>query len=147
VTATVVAVVQIVRLLVVFLHRFYVSGHEDKVFDAYFYTYVLAHRRTILAEKPKMETEDKQWRAEFVETYRHLREHGNSAFIFLLEIVLAALAYCVITKPDQSPTHQLSAIGLLFAVWALPSIFVHLLAQQLERRFSRYDLKARTETE
>jgi hypothetical protein len=94
-------------------------------------------------EKSEGESTDKQWRKEFMETYRHLREHGNSAFILLMEIALAALAYCVIAKPGQSPTHQLAAIGVLFAVWATPSMFVHLISQHLERRFSRYDLKIR----
>jgi len=144
VSASIVAAIQFVRLGIVFFPRFKVKGHEDPVFEAYFYSYVMAHRRT---EKPDSETETKEWRGEFMETYRHLREHGNSAFIFLLELALAALTYCVITKPGQSPTHELGVVGLLFAVWALPSIFVHLLAQQLERRFSRYDLKLRNDTE
>jgi hypothetical protein len=142
--ALIVAAVQLIRLWIVFSHRFTVQGHEDPVSSAYFYAYVLAHRRTVLAEKPENETKNKEWRKEFIETYRHLREHGNSAFIFLLELVLAALVYCVITKPGQSSTHQMGAIGVLFAIWALPSIFVHLLAQHLERRFSRYDLKIRS---
>jgi hypothetical protein len=146
-TAFVVAALQFVRLGIVSSHQFSVRGHEDPVSEPYFYAYVLAHRRTLPAEKPSAETDDKKWREEFVESYRHLREHGNSAFIFLLELTLATLAYCVITKPGQSSTHQLGALGLLFAVWAVPSIFVHLLAQQLERRFSRYDLKIRTDTE
>ncbi len=86
------------------------------------------------------------WRQEFMDTYRHLREHGNSAFIFLLEIALAALAYCVITKPGQSAAHQLAAIGWLFAIWAIPSALVHLHGQLLERRFSRYDQKLESAT-
>jgi hypothetical protein len=32
-----------------------------------------------------------------------------------------------------------SAIGALFALWASPVLFVHLLGQLLERRFSQYD--------
>ena len=74
-----------------------------------------------------------------MDTYRHLREHGNSAFIFILEIALASLAFCIITKPGQLPVQQLGAIGTLFAVWAVPSAFVHLLRQHLERRFSHFD--------
>jgi hypothetical protein len=30
-----------------------------------------------------------RWRRDLIDTYRHLREHGNSAFIFVLELVLA----------------------------------------------------------
>jgi hypothetical protein len=144
ITASVVAIVQLSRLVIVFFPHFTAPGHEDPVNAPYFYAYVLAHRRVDSVEMPEGETQDLKWRDEIVETYRHLREHGNSAFIFLLELVLAALAYCVITKPGQSPTHQLGAVGLLFAIWAFPSAFVHLVAQHLERRFSRYDLRVRT---
>jgi predicted membrane protein len=80
-----------------------------------------------------------EWRRDLVATYRHLREHGNSAFIFLFELALAGLVFCVITKPGQWATQQLAAIGSLFTVWALPAVFVHFLGQHLERRFSRYD--------
>jgi hypothetical protein len=150
-TSFVVAAVQLRRLWVTFFYRFTVKGHKDPVSTAYFYTYELTHRRGIPAEETEEDDEEgtivtkkNLWRQEFMDTYRHLREHGNSAFIFLLELALAALAYCVITKPGQSSTHQLGAIGLLFAVWATPSVFVHLLAQHLERRFSRYDVRLRT---
>jgi hypothetical protein len=81
------------------------------------------------------------WRQELISTYRHMREHGNSAFIFLLELALAALVYCVITKPGQTAPQQLGATAALFAIWAAPSVFVHLLGQHLERRFSKFDNK------
>lgn len=75
---------------------------------------------------------------EYIETYKHLREHGNSAFIFVLELVLATLVYCV-TIPSECATKQLSAIGLLFAIWALPAVSAHLMGQYLERRFSHFE--------
>jgi hypothetical protein len=151
VTASIVGTVQLVRLWMVLSHPFQAKGHIDPVSSAYFYAYELAHRRVISADRDAAapddrkdaEPDDTRWREEIIETYRHLREHGNSAFIFLLELTLAALTYCVITKPGQSPTHQLAAIGWLFAIWAIPSVFVHLLSQHLEHRFSRYDSKLR----
>ncbi|MGA9799389.1 MAG: hypothetical protein WBQ68_10290 [Terriglobales bacterium] len=159
-TSLIIAAVQLRRLWIVASHRFDVRRHGDLVSPAYFYSYVLAHRRglPVLEEVretagptdstpakpeylPEEDEEEKEeikttrsrtnlWRKEFMDTYRHLREHGNSAFIFLLEVVLAALTFCVITKPGQSSEHQLAATGLLFAIWATPSVFVHLLAQQ-----------------
>jgi hypothetical protein len=169
--------IQIGRLWIVLSNRFTPKDHGDVVSSAYFYSYILAHRRGIPAvqtgstsnsagtaqnlfddeEKHNLpyETEEAAeitttknqtnlWRKEFIDTYRHLREHGNSAFIFILEIALATLTYCVIAKPEQLkpeelPSHKLGEIGVLFAIWATPSIFVHLLSQHLERRFSRYD--------
>lgn len=176
IAACIVSGVQVGRLWFVLSHRyrFSIKGHGDLVSPAYFYSYVLAHRRGLPAVKetevkgpasenstsvaeglPDEEEEEEEeitttrsrtnlWRKEFMDTYRHLREHGNSAFIFLLEIVLAALVYCVIAKPGQSPAHELGAVGFLFAIWATPSVFVHLLAQHLERRFSRYDQKLKS---
>ncbi|MGH9494277.1 MAG: hypothetical protein ACRD3B_04705 [Candidatus Sulfotelmatobacter sp.] len=140
--------------------------------EAYYYSYILAYRRGIPVFEIKSEAafrpaksnsdigseEDPEkittirntenlWRREFMDTYRHLREHGNSAFIFLLELVLAGLVYCVVSKPGQTPSRELSGVGLLFGIWAVPSAFIHLLAQHLERRFSQYDQKLKTEVE
>jgi hypothetical protein len=155
-----------------------VKHHTDPVSDAYFYSYVLTHRRGIPVEETTKETrhpssgsgagttssslltteqedEDEEsktvlshtnlWRREFMDTYRHLREHGNSAFIFILELGLAALVFSVIAKPNQTGAAEVAAIGILFGIWAVPSVLVHLLAQHLERRFSRYDQKLRSE--
>jgi hypothetical protein len=74
-----------------------------------------------------------------MDTYRHLREHGNSAFIFLLELGLAALVYSLIAKSDKSAPEQLGVIAVFLAIWAVPAVFVHLIGQHLERRFSHYD--------
>lgn len=151
-TAAVFSAIQLVRFWKTFFPRFAVKGHADPVSPAYYYSYVLAHRRGIPAEETETDedgtlTKSKNlWRQEIMDTYRHLREHGNSAFIFVLELALAALSYCVVTRPGQSTGHLFGALGLLFAVWAVPSVFVHLLAQYLERRFSRYDLEIRTAT-
>jgi hypothetical protein len=170
VAAALISSIQLRRLWFSLSHPFRVKEHGDRVNKAYFYSYVLAHRRGIpvveetQASKPEQnvhqlpsdsdeETEEvtttrsrtNSWRKEFMDTYRHLREHGNSAFIFLLEIVLAGLAYCIVSKATQHPGRMLAEIGLLFGIWAIPSAFVHLLAQHLERRFSRYDQKLKSE--
>lgn len=171
-TVCIFAAVQIARICVVLFHRFKVKEHGDTVNHAYFYSYVLAHRRGIPVQKTEREVHSQQasrgsslttekededeetktvlshtnsWRQEFMDTYRHLREHGNSAFIFILEIGLAALVFCVLSKPNQSSPQEISAIGVLFGIWAAPSMLIHLLAQHLERRFSRYDQEPRSE--
>ena len=74
---------------------------------------------------------------EITSSYRHLREHGNTAFILLLEIILAGLIGCIISsKFFVSPSQQLSAVGVLVSIWILPSVFVHLVGQYLEQKFS-----------
>ena len=153
-------VIEFTRMGLVFFRRIEVRGTSGTVSPAYGYAYALARRRGIPAKQETTEvpppsqqatnTDDLDdeglttirrdaWRQEYMDTYRHLREHGNSAFIFLLEIVPASLAFCIVTKPGQLPAQQLGAIGILFAVWAVPAVFVHLLGQHLERRFSHFD--------
>lgn len=82
------------------------------------------------------------WRREFIDTYRHMREHGNSAFIFVLELTLAGLCYLLLVAyRSESASFQLSLLGILFALWAIPAVFIHLVGQHIERRFSWYDRK------
>ena len=110
---------------------------------AYGYACTLAKRRGLQKET---QTEalinnkqgSMQWGRDLMETYRHMREHGNSGFIFLLELILAGLAYCIVDN-ELSKYHKISAVGILFAFWTFPAALVHMLAQHLERRFSHYD--------
>jgi len=72
------------------------------------------------------------------DSYRHLREHGNSAFIFVLEIILCVLSYLVLTD-EGVISSQLGSIGrltLVWVIWSAPAVLVHLAGQHLERRFS-----------
>lgn len=136
------------------------SGKESKIFA---YTYSLARRRGIAEELTitKQNTPDQKdeetgdkfdeesewqkktvWRKEFIDTYRHMREHGNSAFIFVLELILAAFCFCLLKAFwQESAEFKLSAIGILLSLWALPALSVHFLGQHIERRFSLYDKK------
>lgn len=149
--------IQFVRLYQAICRSVQMGGLSGSVSQAFAYAYALARRRGIPEETSSSKNWDDEpnestefggevttsrtiaWRREFVETYRHLREHGNSAFIFLFEIALAALVYSVIKKQGQTPVQQMGAIGTLFAIWAFPSIFVHFLGQHFERRFSWFD--------
>lgn len=146
VLAVIVVIVQVTRLWIAISPRIIVDGLDGDVSPTFGFTYALARRRGVTENLSSVQSDATiredwrdDWRQDFIATYRHMREHGNSAFIFLLELALAALTYCVITKPGQSPQQQLGAIGALFAVWALPAVLVHLLGQHLERRFSRFD--------
>lgn len=85
--------------------------------------------------------EESRWQREFIDSYRHMREHGNSGFIFGLEIILAATCYGIVRLPNLSGPEVLSVLGALFALWSVPAVFVHLLGQHLERRYSIFDRK------
>ncbi len=117
------SVVQVARICMVWKSK-------NGITLVYGYASALAKQRTLSGEA---------WRQDLLETYRHLREHGNSGFIVLLELALAGLAYWIVVNHELSASQKLSAVGILFAFWAFPAALVHLLAQHLERSFSRYD--------
>jgi hypothetical protein len=83
--------------------------------------------------------EESRWQREFIDSYRHMREHGNSGFIFALELALAAACYGIVRLPESDGPEVLSVLGGFFALWSLPAVFVHLLGQHLERRYSIFD--------
>lgn len=83
--------------------------------------------------------EESRWQREFIDSYRHMREHGNSGFIFTLELALAAACYGIVRLPRLDGPEVLSVLGALLAMWSVPAVFVHLLGQHLERRYSIFD--------
>ncbi len=141
------------------LERKEIRGLKAETSNVYGLAYALAKRRgiiekTITSSSPavpfdenefyqeeKKEQEVSCWQKEIVDTYRHMREHGNSAFIFFLELVLSSICYIVISDHSLSAHKQVSIIGCLFAIWAIPAVSIHLLGQVMERRFSLFDRK------
>lgn len=67
---------------------------------------------------------------EYIESYRHLREHANALLIVLLEIVLAILLY-------YSPQRMW---GYEICGWILPGALIYFFAQLMENRFVRFEL-------
>lgn len=70
------------------------------------------------------------------ESYRHLREHGNTAFIVLLEVALCPVVL-VSLHNDEGYLYMQYVVPVLL-IWVLPSVFVHWYAQHIERRFSLF---------
>lgn len=161
VTFTLVQVLRVHRVLTLEIS---IQGVNGKVTAAFAYTYSLARRRGLIEQSETRQSKAQQssgasipdelvfdssaekkeitrWRREVIDTYRHLREHGNSAFIFILELLLAGACYGIVTLDAINATAKMSLIGILFAVWAAPSMLVHFLAQAIERRFSWFDLR------
>lgn len=152
------SILQILRVLKA-LRQQSIKGFKGNTSLVYGYAYTLAKRRGVVetkttttkqsAEEEEFSNEEisehktSQWQRELVETYRHMREHGNSAFIFFLELVLAALCYLVLSYGGYDAQQQISLIAILFAIWALPAVAIHLLGQVIERRFSWFDRKGK----
>jgi hypothetical protein len=80
---------------------------------------------------------------EYIETYRHMREHGNSFAIVLMEIflaliLLAAIQLAVISKTVFQNDHDMNLnfgyiIFSVIAVWVLPGFSVWNWGQRLEK--------------
>ena len=143
------------------LHLINSHGSTGLVSKIYAYTYALARRRGEVEElrttrrsvppqaarsdvRRRGEERESQkrlsWRREFIDSYRHMREHGNSAFIFVLELNLAGLCYLLLAAfKTHGAQYQLSAVAVLLALWGIPAMFVHFIGQHIERRFSWYD--------
>lgn len=81
--------------------------------------------------------------AEIVESYRHLREHGNSFAIVLCEICLGSLLL-VVSTPSTSASQLFGGgdgmawgIALITFLWVIPAACIWLIATGLERRFMK----------
>jgi hypothetical protein len=124
--------------------RLEVEGKENASI-AYAYLRFLAERRGITRKNATNEDEEmtKETEKEVVETYRHLREHGNTALIVLLEFALCPILFIVLGSPSD-PRRQIGAhdpqgdilLSLILVFWIFPSVCIHGFAQHLERRFS-----------
>jgi hypothetical protein len=83
------------------------------------------------------------------DSYRHLREHGNSFFIVLLEILLGFVLISVGTfGPTASVNLRIIEDTLLLyisiiMIWIVPAALVWLVGTLLERRFSGADAEPR----
>ena len=98
---------------------------------AYAYLIILSKRRGIVSERTTVTTPSQpneqgdedavsgesvkeevelRWQKEFLDSYRHMREHGNSAFIFILEITLAGVCYGIVALWPADGVKALSLI-------------------------------------
>lgn len=83
---------------------------------------------------------------ELVDSYRHLREHGNAFFVVFLELVLGLGLYvankvsifhsAVAATPtiDDTPTHLMQTL-ILVLLWIVPATYVWTIGCLLERKF------------
>lgn len=68
---------------------------------------------------------DKKQIDEYVESYRHLREHGNAFFVIPLEIILG----CALFKVSS-----ISHAAIIIFVWVIPAVTVWFMATYLESK-------------
>lgn len=124
--ATIAAWILLAIIVVVGLLPFFWSM-PDQSHITKFYSW-LSGRRAVGSRSPKENDQSVAERAastrEFMESYRHLREHGNAYLIVILNILLA----CVLSV---APTIQF--VALIICFWTLPAAMGWFVATKLER--------------
>lgn len=108
------ALFAIVVLIQFILLTFSLLGHGNATHSYYL---SLVHARSHDSEPAR----------QYVESYKHLREHGNAFFILLFEVVLGIVL-------TAAPAPQVALIALL--VWSVPAGFVWVIGTVLEYRFA-----------
>lgn len=83
---------------------------------------------------------------ELIDSYRHMREHGNAFFILFAECIFFGYVYgCQYliyrTKGEEFPTteYQLGWSALAAIVWILPGVAAWFIATSIEHKFSGWD--------
>lgn len=71
---------------------------------------------------------EKPWVSQYVESYRHLREHGNATAILVFELLLAFVLYSV--------CNFAYAVAVML-LWLLPSTYTWIIGSTLESRLVR----------
>ncbi|EGV37460.1 hypothetical protein l11_12130 [Neisseria weaveri LMG 5135] len=116
------------------------------VFSLYqiYYLYKVSSTRLGFSYAKRL-TQVRNGQKDFVESYRHLREHGNTALIILFEILLAAVLYVVLSfevKPNYPNLSKkyidLSMVSIILFIWVAPATLVYFYGQFLERKLSQF---------
>lgn len=69
---------------------------------------------------------------EFIESYRHLREHGNAFFIVLLEIALAIPIFMIVSLPSPKMEMKIALMLIVAFLWLSTGMLCWFLANSLE---------------
>jgi hypothetical protein len=70
--------------------------------------------------------------AGYVESYRHLREHGNSFFIVVLQFLLATPIFIFVSKSGINSEDAIRSLCLIIFIWVLPAATIWAFGNKLE---------------
>ena len=75
---------------------------------------------------------------DITDSYKHLREHGNTALIILLEILLAFFLYFSLRFERENEFMDFSIVSIILIIWVFPAALVYFYGHLLERNFSEF---------
>ena len=87
--------------------------------------------------KVKNREKDVNYIKEITDSYKHLREHGNTALIILLEISLASIFYFSMRFERENGYMDFSIVSIILIIWIFPATLVYFYGHILERKFVR----------
>ena len=87
---------------------------------------------------PKTET-NAGYIKDITDSYKHLREHGNTALIILLEILLAFLLYVSLRYERENGYMDFSIVSIILIIWIIPAAGIYFYGHLLERKFSGFE--------
>ena len=111
---------------------YFQSYHLYKTAKCKGYTYMAYLARVKNGEK------DVNYIKEITDSYKHLREHGNTALIILLEISLASLLYFSLRFEREKEFMDFSIVSIILIIWVFPAALVYFYGHLLERKFSGF---------
>lgn len=107
--------------------------------------FTLAKTRELLTFYEKLAGKRKAGTGGIVESYRHMREHGNSFLIVVLEMILAIILFTagnleVSLTGVVSPSKEIYVLPYIMIIflWIIPAAAVWLVGTLFERRFSGF---------
>ena len=78
---------------------------------------------------------------DITDSYKHLREHGNTALIILLEILLAFILYFSLRFERENKFMDFSIVSIILIIWVFPAALVYFYGHLSERKFSGFKNK------
>lgn len=89
--------------------------------------YIFEYYKSLATSRAKKKDETNK-HSEYIESYKHLREHGNAFFILLMEIIFTLAIYAI-----ENPAHAI----IILLLWISPACFVWFLGTYLELSISK----------
>jgi len=105
-------------------------------------TFALLENQELYDFYVRLDAQRANTKGELIDSYRHLREHGNSFFIVFLEIVLALILYAagsasqVVFGDQMNKSAHVLPYVLVILLWTLPAVLVWFVGTVIERRVS-----------
>ena len=85
--------------------------------------------------------------AGYVESYKHLREHGNSFFIVFLEFILAIPIFFFVSNPSVDAEESVRSLFMIIFVWVLPAAGIWGFGNKLENNLQTMKVLNKTSAE